>query len=538
MGYSSDNDAAIDIVKHASLSHDALLIALNQQQQKLLEQERLNAELQARVDDRDGVIEDQQLHIKSLEEKLRLALFKRFAPSSEKSAPGQGELFNEAEQLLDADAAADHAQPEPERTQAVQKKGGRKGLNPDLPRERIEHRLSDAEREGAVDTFFTKVKEELHIEPAKACVHEHWHEKAVYEDHGERSVVVATRSKHPLGKCIASVELLAWIIVAKYADGLPLHRLESILKRYGGEITRTAMATWVIRLAERLEPLLSVLYQHQRRCDYLQIDETRIQVHKEKDADPRSQKYMWVMRGGPPGKAVVRFHYDPSRSQAVVNTLLDGFEGRYVQSDGYAAYVGATESKNLIHLGCWDHARRKFKEAEKAQPKGSKQKEPSKATMALSLINALYRIEREIAELDSEERYEQRQGRSLKALAKLKTWLDTHHPKVSPDSLVGKAISYTLNQWATLTRYTEHGDLHISNCLAENAIRPFVVGRKAWMFAGTPSGAKASACFYTLVETAKANGIEPYAYLSYVIKHITGAETEAELSQLLPWAMR
>jgi hypothetical protein len=158
--------------------------------------------------------------------------------------------------------------------------------------------------------------------------------------------------------------------------------------------------------------------------------------------------------------------------------------------------------------------------------------------VALSLINTLYRIERELKALDSDERYAQRQARSVPALNKLKQWLDVNQQKIAKDSLTRKALDYTLNQWPKLIRYCEHGDLSLSNILAENAVRPFVIGRKAWLFADTPAGAKASALYYTLIETAKANGLEPYAYLSYVIGNMANAETVEQWEALLPWNMK
>jgi len=250
-------------------------------------------------------------------------------------------------------------------------------------------------------------------------------------------------------------------------------------------------------------------------------------------------KWIWVMRGGPPGQPVVLFDYDKSRGKAVAQRLLEYFEGTYFQSDGYAVYDQVCIDKGIVHLGCWDHVRRKFVEAEKAQPKQKhKNVPPSKATMALSLINKLYRIEREIKALDSDEKYAQRQKRSVPALDKLKQWLDVNQQKIAKGSLTRKALDSTLNQWPKLIRYCEHGDLNISNVRAENAIRPFVIGRKAWLFADTPAGAKASALYYTLIETAKANGLEPYAYLNHVIGKMADVETVEQWEGLLPWNMK
>jgi len=247
-----------------------------------------------------------------------------------------------------------------------------------------------------------------------------------------------------------------------------------------------------------------------------------------------AHKWMWLMRGGPPGREIVMFNYDKSRGGAVAERLLENFSGTYFQSDGYSGYDAPCAAKGVVHLGCWDHARRKYVDAIKGQPKPANGK-PSKAMVALSKIDALYRIERELKELDDDERYAERQKRSVPALVSLQTWLEENAPKVVPDSLTRKAMNYTLNQWKHLERYTQHGKLRISNVLAENAIRPLAVGRRAWLFADTPDGARASAAFFTLIETAKANGLEPFAYLQRVIGNIAAAETVEDIEALLPW---
>ena len=231
------------------------------------------------------------------------------------------------------------------------------------------------------------------------------------------------------------------------------------------------------------------------------------------------------------------FNYDKSRGAAVAERLLENFQGRYFQSDGYPGYDKTCVAKGLVHLGCMDHARRKVVEAIKTQGEPVKGK-PSVAMVLLSHIDALYRLERrEWKELDDDERYEKRQEIAVPKLAKLKQWLDEKQPKVAPDTLTRKAINYMINQWDHLVRYCEHGQLRISNILAENAIRPFAVGRRAWLFADTPAGAKASAAMFTLVETAKANGVEPYAYLQHVIGNIAAADSDEALDALMPWNM-
>jgi hypothetical protein len=208
---------------------------------------------------------------------------------------------------------------------------------------------------------------------------------------------------------------------------------------------------------------------------------TRIKVLKEPNRSPTSDKWMWVTLGGLPGQQSVLFEYDPSRAGVEPIRLLDGFTDGYLQTDGYAGYNGVCKKNNLTSLGCWDHSRRKFIEAQIAQPKG-KQVKVTKADMALSYINKLYAIEKPIKSLSADEIYQTRQQKSVPLLNKLKKWLETNKPKVTKDSLTGKAMTYLHNQWEKLIVYCTDGRLRISNILAENAIRPFAIGRKYVQF--------------------------------------------------------
>ena len=216
--------------------------------------------------------------------------------------------------------------------------------------------------------------------------------------------------------------------------------------------------------------------------------------------------------------------------------LLDDFGG-VLQADGYSGYGKVCAVNGLTRIGCWDHARRKFVEASKAgQSKGKGKKAVvAKADIALGQINKLYVIERQIKELSPAERHRIRQELSLPRLDDLKVWLEANVSKVMKDSLTRKAMEYTLSQWPYLIGYCTRGDLHISNILAENAIRPFAIGRKAWLFSDTPQGARASATCYSLIETGKANGLEPSVYIQYVMANIAEANTLEKLEALLPW---
>ncbi len=329
----------------------------------LVEKDRLIAERDQVIAERDDVIADhqrvivdhkhvigeQQKLLKLLEEELRLARQRRFGASSEKR-PFQGDFFDEAE-LEQALSDIDQALTEAGEPPAKPKRKPRKGFSDKLPRVRVDLTLSEEEKAGASRTFFTKVKEELDIVPAKAQVIEYWQEKAVFEEEtGEQRIAAALRQPHPLGKCIASVSLLAYILTAKYADALPLYRLEKILARYGGHLSRTAMANWIIRLDDVFKPLINLLQEHQLSGDYLQADETRIQVLKEDGKVARSDKWMWLIRGGPPDRPVVLFHYDASRSEDVPSRLLDGYEG-VLQTDGYAGYNQVCRDNPITRIG-------------------------------------------------------------------------------------------------------------------------------------------------------------------------------------------
>jgi len=492
------------------------------------------------VEKKSEVIQNQQARIAILEERLRLKTIEHFAASSE-SNPLQDRLFNDPEQISDEDEAAQDEDVVAGKDKPKKPRPKRKGLNPDIPRVQQHHRLTDEQREGAIDTFFVSVKEELDITPAKVQVIEHLQEKAVYlDEHNEKKLRVAERPAHPLGKSIASVSLLAYLIIAKYCDGLPLYRLEGILKRYGGSINRSTMATWLIRLSQQMQCVVNLLQEEQLSADYLQGDETRQQVLKEPGTDPTGDKWIWVIRGGPPGKPVVFFHYNKSRGGSVAQELLAGFSGRYYQCDGYAGQKMAVDKHTVSVIGCMDHARRKFVEAEKALPKKKKNTTIAKCTVARSKIDALYTIERKMKELklNEDERYDYRRKHAIPKLEKLNVWLIQNEAKVAKDTLTHKAINYALKQWENLIGYCQHGQLDISNIKCENAIRPFAVGRRGWLFSDTPKGARAGAVFYTLIETAKENGLDPYSYILHLCRHIASAETAEDVEALLPWNVK
>lgn len=415
-----------------------LLSVVADLQQKLAAQE-------VEIQHHSQAVKQRDNYIQILEELLRWKRLQQFAASSEKQ-PHQAHLFDEAEMETEIDLLRDQLPDDVEEADVpkASRQRRQRGFSDKLLRERIELTLSAEEKAGASKVFFTKVKEELQFIPAQLKVLEYWQEKAVFEQDGQEQIIAAQRPLHPLGKSVASTSLLAYLITSKYADGLPLYRLEQMLKRLGHEVSRTSMAHWIIRLDDVFKPLINLMRESQNGSDYLQADETRIQVLKEDGKTAQSDKWMWVIRGGPPDHPTVLFAYDPSRAGSVPVRLLDDFSG-ILQADGYSGYGQVCRANNITRIGCWDHARRKFVEATKgAKPQGKgKQAKASKADIALSHINKLYVIERQIKDLSVAERHRIRQAMSLPRLQAFKTWLEENVGKVMKGSLTRKAMEYT-----------------------------------------------------------------------------------------------
>jgi len=472
---------------------------------------------------------------------LKAMLYSR---KSEKSAyynQDQLSIFNEAEDVV----AASH---EEEKTAEItvstytRKKGGRRPLPEDLPREEVFHDLREEEKVCSCGAALSRIGEEssekLDIVPARMRVIKHIRYKyackrcdGVESEGGAVRIAPVAPQLIPQG--IATEGLLAYILVSKYQDALPLYRQEKIFARLGVDIGRATMANWVIQVGQKCEPLLDLLWGEIQSGPLINMDETPVQVLNEPGRPATSKSYMWVFRGGDVGRPALIFRYDPSRSGKFLIKDLDGYSG-YIQTDGYSGYNVFGSRDGIVHVGCWAHVRRKFLEVVKARPKGSNKK--GCADIALTWIGQLYAIEHDADSkgLSLDDRYQLRKERSVPLLKQFREWLDDIAPKTPPQGLLGKAISYALNQWERLERYTQSGLLRPDNNLAENAIRPFVVGRKNWLFSATPEGATASAAIYSLIETAKANGFEPYRYLRYMFERLPLVDCESDYKALLP----
>jgi len=485
-------------------------------------------------------------------EQAILARQRMFGASSEQLR-AQGRLFDEAESLAHTSTEAQDTAPQapqqpahpsdplttPTLTATAQVKaarGKRAALATGLPRVDVVHDVPQAQRTCPCGTPMVEIgqdiSEQLDIVPMQVRVLRHIRKR--YGCPGsQHAPVTAKLPAQPLPKSNASVDFLAMLLAVKFVDGQPLARFENVLARHHAVVPRQTLARWVIGSAGVLQPLHNLMRDVLLDGALIHMDETVVQVLKEKGKAATSNSYMWVQTGGPPDKPVVLYDYDRSRSASVPTALLEGFKG-YLMTDGYDGYNAVARIDGIERLACWAHVRRRFVEATRVQPKGKR----GRADEAVSLIGKLYGVERQYKDAAPEVRHLARQQSSVPVLAALHAWMLQHTPLVTPKSALGTALAYMGNLWAQLERYTERGDLPIDNNRCENAIRPFVIGRKAWLFSDTPAGAHASAVIYSLVQTAKANGLEPYTWLRQVLRDLPAAKTVEDVEALLPWNLR
>jgi len=488
-----------------------------------------------------GIIVTQGAHINALLEKMRHLQDQLFGRRSEKYVVNEGlqfYLFNEAEVEKQASVEEEITVPSHKR-----KKSGRKPLPENLPRIDVIHDLKEEEKQCACGCALTKIGEEvcekLDIVPAKMQVIRHIRYKYACKhcegvESEEGAVKTAPLPAQIIPQGIATPGLLAHIITAKFVDSLPFYRQEGMFERIGVELGRATMANWAIQVGDRCKPLLELFVTGIRSGPLINMDETTVQVLKEPDRKNTAKSYMWVFRGGSHEHPLIVYQYHTTRSGNVVLDFIGEYEG-YVQTDAYSGYNFLKERKGITHVGCWAHARRNFVDVLKVLKSTSGQNSTG-AEIALSYIAKLYAIEKyaDANDYTEEQRYKLRQEKAKAVLDEFKAWLDKKSLQTPPKGLLGKAINYTLNQWSSLIVYIETGWLRPDNNLIENNIRHFAVGRKNWLFSGHPRGAEASAALYSLVITAKDNGLEPYSYLRFIFENLPNASTEEDYRKLLP----
>lgn len=504
---------------------------ISQQKIDLEQQNTLLEQKQQLLEQKNKVIEQKTHRIALLEDFLRQLRQQKFGASSEQLNHLQAQLFDESDALADAPMvdASEDAVP----IKVARQKHKLSRIPDELPREVIIHDVATEQKTCPHDgttliCIGEECSEQLDIVPAQIKVLRHLRKKYACPC-CEQYVITAQKPKQPIEKSMAAPGLLAHVASQKYVDGLPLYRQTEIYQRIGIALDRTTLANWMIACGKLIQPLINLIHDNQTVQAVLHMDETRVQVLNEPMRYAQQQSTMWVLRSTGEQPAVL-FHYAPSRSGDVAKQLLGDYRGA-LMVDGYEGYNAVCATQSLTRLGCWAHARRKFIEAQKAQAKNK----TGKADQALAFIQTLYRIEQLAKEKPAEERHAIRQTQARPIIDKIRQWMEKSVPHIPPQTVLGKALFYLQHQWPHLVRYLEHGQYPIDNNAAENAIRPFVVGRKNWLFSASQNGATASANLYSLIETTKANNLEPYAYLRSVFSELPNAQSLEQIEALLPW---
>lgn len=475
---------------------------------------------------------------------LRLAKKKMFGASSEQAAEqllGQlSFLFNEAEAWTPREEKASEATAVAAHTRQKRSSDLDEVLPEGVTVEVVEHGIPEAERVcdacGTVmEQIGKEVRRTLVLRPATATIRED-----VYYTYAcrkcsveatETPILKTERIPPVISGSYASPEAIAHIMVQKFVMASPLYRQEQELNRSGIQLSRQTMSNWILRAADDwLTPIYEEMKKRLVKEKILHADETTLQVLKEPGKSAQSKSYMWLYRTGKyASQPMILYEYRPDRKASNAETFLKEFSG-WLHADGYPGYHRLPEHIRVV--GCWAHLRRKFDEAVKSLPQ--KDQANAAALQGQAYCSRLFSIEQELAELPPEERYTQRLERSKPVMDALLAWAE--RTNAAPKSALGKAIYYLKEQWPYLIRVLEDGRLELSNNLAERSIKPFVIGRKNFLFANTPWGAQGSAVIYSMIEAAKESGLDPYRYLTWLLTNapILAARDDSWADKFLP----
>ena len=493
----------------------------------------------------EETIKSLQNQVLNLTDMVNLLTKKQFGSSSEKTksseTDGQIGLFNEAEAEYKADAS------EPEKVKVEghdrkKKKGHREELIKDLPVQEVECFLAEVDKSCPWCNTALKpigkefVRQEIQFIPASLKVlkyYRHAYECPSCRKDGVPVIEKALVPEPVMKRSLASASSVAWTMYQKYVNALPLYRQEKDWEQYGIKLTRATLANWIIRCStDWLMPVTRLLKEELLKRDILHADETTVQVLNEENKKATTTSYMWLYRTGNDGKpSIVLYEYKPSRGGANAAAYLKDFHG-YLHTDGYAGYE---KVENVTRCGCWAHLRRYFVEAMPAN--AEKLLNITPAETGRDYCNKLFKIERDLEELLPEERKIKRLEQEKPVLEAFWSWLETLNPLKG--SHLGKAVTYAFNQRVYMENYLLDGRCSLSNNAAENSIRPFTIGRKNWEFAASTQGADASATIYSLVETAKANDLNVYKYLEYILLYMPETDYKKYpeyLNEFLPWS--
>ena len=483
--------------------------AVREKQQALAE----NAELSATIQSQRKTIEKQEQTIADLLASLR-------GKTRERIDPNQLLMFDLGE-------LKELAQEPPEPEAPRRRKGhGRRRLPSELPREEVLYELPEDERlcphDGRpMEIIGYETSEQLEYVPAKLKILVHKRAKyACSSRHDEATVLTAPKPPQPIDKGLPGPGLLAAVVVGKFGDHLPGYRLEDILSRHDVLIRRSTIYGWLTAVADLCEPLVARLKERVLQSRVVHTDDTSVKLIDVELRGTRTARF-WAYVGDAVNPYTV-YDFTETRQRDGPQHFLRGFRG-YLQADAYGGYDGIylASQGGILEVACWAHCRRYWWKA--------REQDPPRAHHVLAVIRRLYDVERATAELDAEARRKLRQEHSAPLLAELEPWLDEQ--EVLPQSLIGKARTYTRNQWTALTRYLQDGDLTIDNNISERTVKPVAIGRKNWLFVGSPAAGCRAARLMSLVASCKANRVEPWAYLRDLFKQLAG---EADLDSLHP----
>ncbi|OTP76534.1 IS66 family transposase [Caballeronia sordidicola] len=475
------------------------------------------------------------------EERLRAYRRELFGAKSEARGSDQLGLFNEAEALgANSTAALEDTSKTTIGTHKRKRRGHRKPLDPNLPREVVRHDLPEAERfctnDGhALVEIGVEISEQLDVIPEQLRVIQHQRVKYACPC-CDLGIKVTPAPVRIIPRGLLTESALAWIATGKYQFGMPLYRQAGLLRRFGGDISSNTIAASMVRVGLAIQPVINLMRDALLDAELVYCDETTFQVLKEKGRKPQTKSYLWSQMTDS-GNPIRCFTYTPGRGAHLADKLFTGIrKGAVLMTDGYEPYNGLAERYQLVHLGCWVHARRYFIKAEDNVPKAARSPDLL-ATRFIKLIGKLFAVEARSAQWAVDRRQRLRQRYCRRVLDVIYKLMIEQSPGVVPNSPIGKALTYLRGQWPKLARYIENGNWPISNNICENSIRPFCVGRRSWLFADTVAGANASANIYSIVETCRAHRIDPYRYLTWLFQRLPLANTVDEYDALLPWRM-
>ncbi len=495
------------------------------------------------------IIEEKSSREKELQEQVDYLTKKLFGTSSERRSddiPGQQELFNEAETEQDPSSLLEEETVIHEHTR--KKKAAHKELFKGIPVEKVVIPLPEEDQICPVcGTQMVLIGEEyirreLEFIPATCRVIEYYSQSygcpACKEGLGDTEKPVIVKSRVPkalVGKGPASESVVAWAMYQKYANGLPLYRQEKDWKQYGAQVSRTTLANWIIYCAHHyFQPLYDYFHRELLKRSFAMADETRVQVLHEEGRRAQNQSFMWLFRSGEDGlPVIILYGYSPTRSGSHAREFLKGYHG-YLETDGYQGY---NSLPGIKRCSCWAHIRRYFIDA---VPKGKQYDYSQPAVQGVQYCSRLFAIEDSINKNypgDHQKRKQLRLEKEKPVLEAFWSWLDQQRPQ--RNSRMDKAVTYAMNRRDTAETYLEDGRCSFTNNLSENAIRPFAVGRKNWLFSDSVNGANASAVVYTMVEMARAHDLNIYGYLKYLLEQRPSEEmTDEQLSELAPWSKK